>query len=69
MAAYGAPLMPVGGVCTAPEGVTVANPAFDVTPADLIPTIITDAGILRSPYREAIRVMADREATTAHAAD
>jgi len=69
MATYGAPLMPVGGVCTAPEGIPAANPAFDVTPADLIPAIITDAGILRSPYREAIRVMADREATTAHAAD
>ncbi len=69
MATYGAPLMPVGGVCTAPEGIPAANPAFDVTPADLITAIITDAGILRSPYREAIRVMADREATTAHAAD
>jgi len=69
MATYGAPLMPVGGVCIAPEGVTAANLAFDLTPADLITAIITDAGILRSPYREAIRVMADREATTAHAAD
>lgn len=69
MATYGAPLMPVGGVCTAPEGIPAANPAFDLTPADLITAIITDAGILCSPYREAGRVMADREATTAHAAD
>ncbi len=59
----------IGGVRIAPEGVTVANPAFDVTPADLITAIITGAGILRSPYREAIRVMADREAAIAHAAD
>jgi methylthioribose-1-phosphate isomerase len=51
-----------GGIRVAPEGVAVANPAFDITPADLITAIITDAGILRSPYQEAIRVMADHEA-------
>ncbi|MGI8689444.1 MAG: S-methyl-5-thioribose-1-phosphate isomerase [Thermomicrobiales bacterium] len=59
----------IGGVRIAPEGIAVANPAFDITPAELITAIITDTGILRSPYREAIRVMADREAATAHAAD
>jgi len=58
----------IGGVCIAPEGITVANPAFDVTPAEFITAIITDAGILRSPYREAIRIVADREVTMVHAA-
>jgi methylthioribose-1-phosphate isomerase len=58
-----------GGVRVAPEGVTVANPAFDITPADLIAAIITDAGILRSPYREAIRAMTDQDAAIAPAAD
>jgi methylthioribose-1-phosphate isomerase len=39
------------GKQTAPEGVNVYNPAFDVTPADLISGIITEKGIV-SPVRE-----------------
>ena len=42
------------GTRTAPEGVNVYNPAFDVTPADLIAGIVTEKGILRPPYRDAI---------------
>ncbi|MBK7643862.1 MAG: S-methyl-5-thioribose-1-phosphate isomerase [Planctomycetes bacterium] len=34
---------------TAPEGVRVYNPAFDVTPARLVSAIITEAGIVREP--------------------
>lgn len=34
------------GSRTAPEGVRVWNPAFDVTPAELVTAIITDRGIL-----------------------
>ena len=30
------------------------NPAFDVTPADLVDAIITEAGVLRAPYGPAI---------------
>lgn len=40
---------------TAPEDVTVSNPAFDVTPHELITGIITEQGILRPPYRESLR--------------
>jgi len=36
-----------GGTRIAPEGVKVFNPAFDVTPFDLITAIITDRGIFR----------------------
>jgi len=43
-----------GGVRTAPEGIEVFNPAFDVTPGELVTAIITEHGVLRSPYREAI---------------
>ena len=43
------------GVRTAPEGVKVFNPAFDVTPNDLIAGIITEKGILYPPYGESIR--------------
>src|SRR5258706_15627778 len=45
----------IGGVSIAPEGVAVRHPAFDVTPAALITAIITDRGVLRAPYEEAIR--------------
>lgn len=40
---------------TAPSGVAAFNPAFDVTPAELISAIITERGVVRSPYRENLR--------------
>lgn len=40
---------------TAPEGVAVFNPAFDVTPAELITGIITEHGIIKAPYTESIK--------------
>ncbi|MFZ5352709.1 MAG: S-methyl-5-thioribose-1-phosphate isomerase [Bacillota bacterium] len=40
---------------TAPEGVKVFNPAFDVTPNELITAIITEKGVLRQPYTESLR--------------
>ena len=39
-----------GGVQTAPEGVNVANPAFDVTPNHYVSAIVTERGIARQPY-------------------
>ncbi|MFQ5893186.1 MAG: S-methyl-5-thioribose-1-phosphate isomerase [Nitrospinota bacterium] len=38
------------GARLAPEGIGVANPAFDVTPASLITAIITERGIVEPPY-------------------
>jgi methylthioribose-1-phosphate isomerase len=35
---------------TVPEGVDVYNPAFDVTPAELVSAIITEHGVHRPPY-------------------
>ena len=40
-----------GAKQTAPDGVCVYNPAFDVTPADLVSAIVTDRGVCRPPYR------------------
>jgi methylthioribose-1-phosphate isomerase len=40
------------GTRTAPEGIQVFNPAFDVTPQELVKAIITERGILRPPYGE-----------------
>ena len=37
---------------TAPEGIRVYNPAFDVTPARLIAAFITECGVIRPPYLE-----------------
>lgn len=39
----------------APEGVEIHNPAFDVTPSELIAAIITDKGVARAPYTESLR--------------
>jgi methylthioribose-1-phosphate isomerase len=39
-----------GGVRTAPEGIGVYNPAFDVTPRDLVVAIITERGVHKPPY-------------------
>jgi methylthioribose-1-phosphate isomerase len=43
-----------GGISIAPAGIGVYNPAFDVTPHDLIAGIITEFGVLRPPYTESI---------------
>ena len=40
---------------TAPEGVAVYNPAFDVTPASLISGIVTEHGVIRPVQAETIR--------------
>ena len=42
-------------VPTAPEGVGVHNPAFDVTPNRYVTAIITERGVARSPYGESLR--------------
>jgi methylthioribose-1-phosphate isomerase len=39
-----------GGRLLAPAGVNVWNPAFDVTPHNLITAIITDKGVVWPPY-------------------
>lgn len=44
----------IRGVRVAPEGVRVANPAFDVTPARYITAILTESGIARPPYAESL---------------
>ena len=37
------------GLEWAPAGVGVRNPAFDVTPAELVTALITEKGVLRQP--------------------
>jgi methylthioribose-1-phosphate isomerase len=40
---------------SAPEGVGVFNPAFDVTPHPLVKAIVTEKGIARAPYQENLK--------------
>lgn len=42
------------GCRLAPEGARAWNPAFDVTPAELITAIVTERGVLKPPYHETI---------------
>ena len=44
----------IQGQRVTPEGVNAANPAFDVTPENLITAIITEVGVLRAPFRTSI---------------
>jgi methylthioribose-1-phosphate isomerase len=39
----------------APKGVPIANPAFDITPPDLVTAIISDRGLMQAPFEESIR--------------
>jgi len=43
-----------GNKRVAPRGIAAFNPAFDITPADLITAIITEKGVLTSPGPQAI---------------
>ena len=49
----------MAGKAIAPEGVQVENPAFDVTPAKYVSAIVTERGIARAPYEEALRRLAE----------
>ena len=47
----------VQGIPITPEQVSVANPAFDVTPHRYVSAIITDRGVARPPYTESLRAL------------
>ena len=48
----------IKGIAIAPEGVSVRNPSFDVTPARYITAIITENGIVKDDYRAGLRRIA-----------
>ncbi|MCL5257082.1 MAG: S-methyl-5-thioribose-1-phosphate isomerase [Chloroflexi bacterium] len=45
----------IAGQRIAPEGVRVANPAFDVTPSGYVTAIITERGVVWPPFRDGLR--------------
>jgi methylthioribose-1-phosphate isomerase len=46
---------------TAPLGVAVYNPAFDVTPHELVTAIITEKGIVKAPFAEGLKQLFQTE--------
>jgi methylthioribose-1-phosphate isomerase len=51
----------IAGKQMTPDGVEIENPAFDVTPAKYVTAIVTERGIVRAPYAEALRQLAGEE--------
>ncbi len=49
----------VKGARLAPDGIGIANPAFDVTPNRYVSAIITERGVARQPYTENLRKLAE----------
>jgi methylthioribose-1-phosphate isomerase len=45
----------IGKKVVAPKNIDVINPAFDMTPPDLITKIITEKGVLSPPYHQSIK--------------
>ena len=47
----------IKGQALVPPGISVVNPAFDVTPNKLVAAIITEKGVARAPYQESIAAL------------
>lgn len=47
-------LVEIRGKRIAPRGIPVANPAFDMTPPELVTSIITERGLVETPFDENI---------------
>lgn len=52
-----AEVLSFGGTRTAPEGIQAWNPAFDITPAELIDAIVTEKGVVTNPTRDKMVAM------------
>ncbi len=47
----------IGGKRMTPEGIHIANPAFDVTPSELVTAIVTEKGIINQPNPDKIKAI------------
>ena len=61
----GSEVTQVGGVTVAPDGITVRNPAFDVTPARYVTAIITERGVARAPFNDSLRALFEEHGSMA----
>jgi methylthioribose-1-phosphate isomerase len=50
----------IAGKQMVPDGVSIENPAFDVTPAKYVAAIITERGIARAPYEQSLRELSEK---------
>jgi methylthioribose-1-phosphate isomerase len=50
----------IAGKQMVPDGVSIENPAFDVTPAKYVAAIITERGVAKSPYEKSLKKLADK---------
>ena len=49
----------IGGRTVVPADVPVRHPAFDVTPAELVTAIVTEAGVARPPYEKSLAALVE----------
>ena len=56
-----AEILNFGGTRTAPEGIQAWNPAFDITPAELIDAIVTEKGVVTNPTRDKMVAMMKKQ--------
>lgn len=49
----------VGDTSIAPDGIDVAHPAFDITPAEYVDAIITERGVVEAPYSDKLRELVE----------
>ncbi|HUB02121.1 MAG TPA: S-methyl-5-thioribose-1-phosphate isomerase [Terriglobales bacterium] len=54
----------IAGKQMTPDGVSIENPAFDVTPAKYVAAIITERGIARAPYEKSLQALAKGQAAS-----
>ncbi|MDQ3998832.1 MAG: S-methyl-5-thioribose-1-phosphate isomerase, partial [Thermoproteota archaeon] len=47
----------IGKKRIAPKGVRIFNPAFDMTPPELITGIITEKGVLKPPFEKNLKAL------------
>jgi methylthioribose-1-phosphate isomerase len=52
-----AEILQAAGITDCPDEVTVANPVFDVTPAELVDFIVTEKGVFQAPYDSAFKAL------------
>jgi methylthioribose-1-phosphate isomerase len=52
------------GFRIAPDDATVWNPAFDVTPNDLVTAIITEKGVVRAPFDQNLKALSTTKGAT-----
>jgi methylthioribose-1-phosphate isomerase len=50
----------LGGTEIAPPGTAVRNPAFDVTPAELITALVTERGVVAPPTAAGVAELLER---------